>query len=72
MPLILTLVGILTLVFLVAFVRLDTFISFVIVALGIGLASGMDVVAVGKSIQTGIGGTLGELVLIIGFGAMLG
>lgn len=72
MPLILTLIGILTLVFLVAFARLDTFISFVIVALGIGLASGMDVVAVGKSIQSGIGGTLGELVLIIGFGAMLG
>lgn len=72
MPLILTLVGILTLVFLVAFVRLDTFISFVIVALGIGLASGMGVAEVGKSIQTGIGGTLGDLVLIIGFGAMLG
>lgn len=72
MPLVLTLLGILTLVLLVAFVNLDTFISFVLVALGIGLASGMDVVAVGKSIQTGIGGTLGELVLIIGFGAMLG
>ncbi len=72
MPLLLTLIGILTLVFLVAFVRLDTFIAFVIVSLGIGLASGMDIVAVGKSIQTGIGGTLGDLVLIIGFGAMLG
>ncbi|GAB3567867.1 gluconate transporter [Spirosoma luteolum] len=72
MPLILTLVGILTLVFLVAIARLDTFISFVLVALGIGLASGMDVVAVGKSIQAGIGSTLGDLVLIIGFGAMLG
>lgn len=72
MPLILTLLGILTLVGLVAFVRLDTFISFVLVSLGIGLASGMDVAAVGKSIQTGIGGTLGDLVLIIGFGAMLG
>ncbi len=72
MPLLLTLIGILTLVFLVAFIRLDTFISFVLVALGIGLASGMDVAAVGKSIQTGIGGTLGDLVLIIGFGGMLG
>ncbi|GAB3711640.1 gluconate transporter [Spirosoma flavus] len=72
MPLFLTLIGILTLVLLVAFVRLDTFISFVIVSLGIGLASGMDVAAVGKSIQTGIGSTLGDLVLIIGFGAMLG
>ncbi len=72
MPLILTLLGILTLVLLVAFIRLDTFISFVLVSLGIGLASGMDVAAVGKSIQTGIGGTLGDLVLIIGFGGMLG
>ncbi|AQG80006.1 gluconate:H+ symporter [Spirosoma montaniterrae] len=72
MPLILTLIGILALVFLVAYIRLDTFISFVIVSLGIGLASGMSVTAVGKSIQTGIGSTLGDLVLIIGFGAMLG
>ena len=72
MPLVLTLIGILILVILVAFVHLDTFIAFVLVSLGIGLAAGMDVVSVGKSIQTGIGGTLGELVLIIGFGAMLG
>lgn len=72
MPLILTLLGILALIVLIAFVKLDTFISFVIVSLGIGLAAGMDVSAVGKSIQTGIGGTLGDLVLIIGFGAMLG
>jgi Gnt-I system high-affinity gluconate transporter len=72
MPLLLTLLGILALIVLVAFVHLDTFISFVLVSLAIGLASGMDVVTVGKSIQTGIGGTLGDLVLIIGFGAMLG
>ncbi|QKZ14236.1 gluconate:H+ symporter [Spirosoma sp. KUDC1026] len=72
MPLILTLIGILTLIFLVVFVRLDTFISFVLVSIGIGLASGMTVPAVGKAIQTGIGGTLGDLVLIVGFGAMLG
>ncbi|GAB3906701.1 gluconate:H+ symporter [Larkinella knui] len=72
MPLLLTFLGILALVFLIAFVKIDTFISFVLVSLAIGLASGMDVAAVGKSIQTGIGGTLGELVLIVGFGAMLG
>jgi Gnt-I system high-affinity gluconate transporter len=72
MPLILTLIGILTLIFLVVFVRLDTFISFVLISIGIGLASGMTVPAVGKAIQTGIGGTLGDLVLIVGFGAMLG
>ncbi len=72
MPILLTLAGILILVILIAVVHLDTFISFVLVSIGIGLASGMAVPAVGKSIQTGIGGTLGDLVLIIGFGAMLG
>ncbi|MFD2569348.1 gluconate:H+ symporter [Spirosoma soli] len=72
MPLVLTLLGILVLICLIVFVNLDTFIAFVLVSLGIGLASGMSVAAVGKSIQTGIGGTLGDLVLIIGFGAMLG
>ncbi len=72
MPILLTLLGILILVVLIAIVHLDTFISFVLVSIGIGLASGMAVPAVGKSIQTGIGGTLGDLVLIIGFGAMLG
>ncbi|WP_266364833.1 gluconate:H+ symporter [Tellurirhabdus rosea] len=72
MPLVLTFLGILLLVFLIAFVKLDTFISFLLVAVTLGLVSGMEVSAIGKSIQTGIGGTLGDLVLIIGFGAMLG
>ena len=72
MPLLLTFAGILALILLIAYVHLDTFISFIIVSIGIGLAAGMDVGAVGKSISTGIGGTLGDLILIIGFGAMLG
>lgn len=72
MPILLTFAGILTLIFLIAYVKLDTFISFIIVSISIGLASGMGVTAVGKAIQTGIGSTLGDLVLIIGFGAMLG
>ncbi|GAA4466048.1 gluconate:H+ symporter [Nibrella saemangeumensis] len=72
MPLVLTFLGILALVFLVLYVKLDTFISFLLVSITLGLVAGMDVPAVGKSIQTGIGSTLGDLVLIIGFGAMLG
>ena len=72
MPVLLTIAGILALIGLIAYFRLDTFIAFILVAIGIGLASGMAVPAVGKSIQTGIGNTLGDLILIIGFGAMLG
>lgn len=72
MPILLTFFAILVLVLLVAYVKLDTFISFILVAIGLGIATGMDVTAIGKAIQSGIGGTLGDLILIIGFGAMLG
>jgi Gnt-I system high-affinity gluconate transporter len=72
MPILLTLIAIIALVVLVAFVKLDTFISFILIAISLGLATGMEIPAIGKAIQTGIGGTLGDLILIIGFGAMLG
>ncbi len=72
MPVLIALAAILVLILLIAYVKLDTFISFVLVSIGLGLATGMPVAAVGKSIQTGIGSTLGDLILIIGFGAMLG
>jgi Gnt-I system high-affinity gluconate transporter len=64
--------GILLLVILIAYFKLDTFLSFIIVSITLGLLGGMEVKAIGKAIQTGIGGTLGDLILIIGFGAMLG
>ncbi|HEV7349663.1 gluconate:H+ symporter [Telluribacter sp.] len=72
MPLVLTFLAILCLVLLIAWVKLDTFISFLLVSLGLGLASGMGVPALGVAVQKGIGNTLGDLVLIVGFGAMLG
>jgi gluconate transporter len=72
MPLLYTFIGIVVLVVLVAYLKLDTFISFILVSIGLGLATGMEIKAIGKAIQTGIGSTLGDLILIIGFGAMLG
>lgn len=72
MPLLLTFLGILLLIVLIAYVRLDTFLAFLLVCIGLGLASGMEVHAIGVSIKKGIGDTLGDLVLIVGFGAMLG
>ena len=72
MPLLLTFAAILCLVLLIAWIKLDTFISFLIVSIGLGLAGGMGVAEIGFAVQKGIGGTLGDLVLIVGFGAMLG
>ncbi|MEZ4905656.1 MAG: gluconate:H+ symporter [Spirosomataceae bacterium] len=72
MLLIYVLLGLLALILLVAYFHLDTFISFVIVSIGLGLACGMTVSTITQSLEKGIGSTLGSLVIIIGFGSMLG
>ena len=72
MPLVLSFIGILCLILLITWCRLDTFISFVIVSVGIGLASGLDIHRITDAIQKGIGSIMGSLVIILGFGAMLG
>ncbi|HEY4335323.1 MAG TPA: gluconate transporter, partial [Puia sp.] len=70
MPLLLSFLGILALILLITWCRLDTFISFVIVSVGIGLASGLDIHRITDAIQKGIGSIMGSLVIILGFGAM--
>ena len=66
------LLGIVCLVLLVTLVKLDTFISFVLVCLMVGTMGGLNLSESVDAIQTGIGSTLGFLVIILGFGAMLG
>ncbi len=51
---------------------MNGFIALVLVALAVGLMQGMPLVKVISSIKAGVGGTLGSLALIMGFGAMLG
>ena len=72
MPLLLSFIGILCLVTLITWCKVDTFISFVIVRVGTGLASGLDIHHITDAIQRGIGNIMGSLVIILGFGAMLG
>ncbi|MFK5974158.1 MAG: gluconate:H+ symporter [Flavobacteriaceae bacterium] len=72
MPLVIVIVGILILFLLIAHFKLNAFISFVIVSLLVGVAEGMEFTKITQSIQTGIGNTLGYLILILGLGAMLG
>lgn len=72
MPLILCLLGIILLVVLIVWVKLDTFITFILVSILLGLASGMSVSELSHSLEKGIGNMMGTLVIILGFGAMLG
>lgn len=72
MPLVIVILGIVLLFLLIARLKLNPFITFIIVSLFVGIAQGINPVLVVDSIQEGIGSILGFLVLILGLGAMLG
>ena len=72
MPLIIISVGILSLFLLIIVFRLNAFIAFIIVSIGIGIGQGMELNSIVISIENGIGNTLGFLVIILGLGAMVG
>ncbi|WP_405484934.1 GntP family permease [Streptomyces sp. NBC_00009] len=73
--------GIILLLFLIIKVRLQPFLALLTVSIAVGLAAGLSVTelfgTVQKSdavslIETGMGGTLGHVAIIIGLGTMLG
>lgn len=72
MSIALVILGILLLLLLIIVFKYNAFIAFIIVSIFVGIAEGMPAGKVVSSIQQGIGETLGSLVLILGFGAMLG
>ncbi|SFV30831.1 gluconate:H+ symporter [Thermoflavifilum thermophilum] len=72
MPLLITIFGIFLLILLIAWVKADTFLSFLLVSVMVGWWSGMGSDAIVHAVETGIGNTLGSLVIILGLGAMLG
>lgn len=64
--------AILVLVTLISALKLQPFISFLIVSLGLGMAASLSPEQTIAAIQKGIGGTLGSIIPIIIVGAMLG
>lgn len=72
MPLVIVILGICLLLFLILVLKFDSFLSFIIVSLVVGLAEGMNLNNAVVSLENGIGSTMGSLVLILGFGSMLG
>lgn len=65
-------IGILVLLFLIMQVKLNTFVSLVIVSILVGLGLGMPMTEIITTVESGIGGQLGHLALVFGFGAILG
>ena len=63
---------IIILILLISWLKCNTFISFIIVSLIGGLLLGMPIEKIPSSIQKGVGDTLGSLLMVILFGAMIG
>jgi len=72
MSFVILLTGILVLILLTTWAKLNAFLSFLIVSLGIGLTNGMNIDSVTHAVQTGMGELLGSLLVILVIGAMLG
>jgi Gnt-I system high-affinity gluconate transporter len=72
MPLIIVGIGILILLLLIGKFKLDAFLSLLITSFAVGLLSGMNPLVILDSVLKGVGDTMGKIVLILAFGAMLG
>jgi len=72
MPILIVVLGVIMLLLLITVGKINAFISFVIVTLFVGLSMGLSLDDTVEAMKQGIGDTLGLLVLILGFGAMLG
>ena len=72
MPLVILAAGILLLFFLIVKVKLNSFLSLLLVAALVGWAEGMPSGQIIPTIEKGLGGTLGSLAIVVSFGAMLG
>jgi Gnt-I system high-affinity gluconate transporter len=72
MSILLVVIGILILILLILGLKYNPFVAFIIASIFVGIAEGMKSADVITAIQQGIGDTLGSIVLILGFGAMLG
>lgn len=60
------------LIVLISVCKIDAFLAFLVVSLLAGVLLGMPPAQIAKSVEKGIGDTLGSLVLILSLGAMLG
>ncbi|RPK04930.1 hypothetical protein BSBH6_01631 [Bacillus subtilis] len=72
MPILIVAVGVLILLFLIIKVKLNTFVSLIVVSFLVVIGLGIDINKIVLSIEAGIGGQLGHLALVFGLGAMLG
>ena len=69
---VITIASIGVLLFLILTVKMHAFLALLISSMALGLAAGMPVAKVLKSIQAGVGDSLSFIAVVVGLGAMIG
>ncbi|MRX72581.1 gluconate transporter [Bacillus lacus] len=72
MLIIIAIAGIFSLLYLVMGVKLHAFVALLLVSLLVGIAAGMPLGEILSSVESGMGGTLGFVAVVVGLGAMFG
>jgi GntP family gluconate:H+ symporter len=70
--LIIALLGVLLVVVLITWVRMPAFLALAVGSLCVGLAARMPLNAIPQAFQSGVGGTLGFVAMVIGLGTVIG
>ena len=70
--LIAALVSVVGLIVLIAVVKLNPIITLLLTSLGLAVVAGMPFPTIVRSFETGVGGTLGHIAIIVALGTMLG
>ena len=72
MPLVITFIFVLLLIFLIVKLKLNTYISLLVTAILLALALGIPTSKIPSVIEAGIGSQLGHLAIVFALGAMIG
>ncbi|MEU6375123.1 gluconate:H+ symporter [Streptomyces sp. NPDC046909] len=72
MPLVVVAVSVLVLLFLMTRLKLNGLIALLLVAVGVALVQGIPAADIGDVLGEGVGDQIGDTLLVIGLGAMLG
>lgn len=72
MPLLIVALGVILLIFLITYFKLNAFISLILVSFIVAFMLGIPLEEIFLSIEAGLAGTHGHIALILGFGAMIG
>ncbi|MCM6765355.1 gluconate:H+ symporter [Weissella paramesenteroides] len=71
-PFLILVLGIALLLFFILKLNVNTFVALIITSILVALGLGMNPAGIAGALKDGIGGTMGELIIVFGFGSMIG